>query len=233
MTDGDSGKRAYRPVAVLTSIPPPATSRIDRIASHEFAFDLRTYAVAVAVGRACNEAGLCWYDDPSRDAGRWQFAHCKLRQCISIPIHRTEHAGGVELMAAFIVKQATDFLRTESGVRPRDHRRGEDRPSGPNLRPGRRDSCPGRGASTLPDGGSQHHLLDGGPDRAALHPCHEPAYTDGCFAGPSRPPVRFKWEFIDSRCAQLHDFEWVTRLSAQARPPAAPSFRPGMTPIPD
>ena len=44
--------------------------------------EILTFADALAVGRACDEAGFFWYEDPFRDSGISQHAHRKLRQMI-------------------------------------------------------------------------------------------------------------------------------------------------------
>ena len=77
------------------------------------ACELRTFADALAVGRACDEAGFFWYEDPFRDGGWSQFAHRKLRQFIKTPLLQTEHVRGVEPKADFIVSEATDFVRAD------------------------------------------------------------------------------------------------------------------------
>ena len=43
---------------------------------------LVTFGDAVKVGRACDEAGYFWYEDPFLDMGTSMFAHRKLRQLI-------------------------------------------------------------------------------------------------------------------------------------------------------
>ena len=70
------------------------------------ACELRTFADALAVGRACDEAGFFWYEDPMRDGGWSQHAHKKLRQFIKTPLLQTEHVRGVEPKADFIVNDA-------------------------------------------------------------------------------------------------------------------------------
>ena len=77
------------------------------------ACELRTFADALAVGRACDEAGFFWYEDPFRDGGWSQFAHRKLRQFIRTPLLQTEHVRGLEPKADFIVGEATDFVRAD------------------------------------------------------------------------------------------------------------------------
>lgn len=75
--------------------------------------ELRTFADTLAVGRACDEAGFLWYEDPMRDGGCSQFAHRKLRQIIKTPLLQTEHVRGLEPKADFIVNDSTDFVRAD------------------------------------------------------------------------------------------------------------------------
>ncbi len=42
------------------------------------ACELRTFADALYVGRACDDGGYFWYEDPFRDGGVSQHAHRKL-----------------------------------------------------------------------------------------------------------------------------------------------------------
>lgn len=78
--------------------------------------DLRTFADALAVGYACDDAGFYWYEDPFRDGGVSQAAHRKLRQKIRTPLLITEHVRGLEAKADWIVSESTDFLRADPDV---------------------------------------------------------------------------------------------------------------------
>ena len=77
------------------------------------ACELRTFADALYVGRACDEAGYFWYEDPFRDGGVSAFAHRKLRGMIKTPLLQTEHVRGVEPKADFVLAGGTDFLRVD------------------------------------------------------------------------------------------------------------------------
>jgi glutamate-1-semialdehyde aminotransferase len=74
---------------------------------------LETYADALYVGRACDEAGFFWYEDPYRDAGTSAFAHKRLREQLKTPILQTEHIRGIEPKVDFLLQGGTDFLRGE------------------------------------------------------------------------------------------------------------------------
>ena len=60
------------------------------------ACEYNTFADALKVGRACDEAGFFWFEDPFKDGGISQFAHRKLRQMIKTPLLQCEHVRGVE-----------------------------------------------------------------------------------------------------------------------------------------
>ena len=72
---------------------------------------LRTFGDAIKVGRACDEAGYFWYEDPLADGGISQFAHRKLRELLATPLLLTEHVRGLEARVDFMVNGATDFVR--------------------------------------------------------------------------------------------------------------------------
>jgi L-alanine-DL-glutamate epimerase-like enolase superfamily enzyme len=77
------------------------------------ACEYETFADALRIGRACDEAGFFWYEDPYRDAGTSQHAHRKLRGMIDTPILQTEHVRGLEVKTDFIANEATDFVRAD------------------------------------------------------------------------------------------------------------------------
>ncbi|MFT4945815.1 MAG: L-alanine-DL-glutamate epimerase-like enolase superfamily enzyme [Natronomonas sp.] len=77
------------------------------------ACDLDTWAEARQVGRACDEYGYFWYEDPYRDGGISQHGHRKLRQALDTPILQTEHVRGLEPHTDFVASEATDFVRAD------------------------------------------------------------------------------------------------------------------------
>jgi L-alanine-DL-glutamate epimerase-like enolase superfamily enzyme len=77
------------------------------------ACDLTTWAEALEVGRACDEQGFYWYEDPYRDGGISQHGHRKLRQALDTPLLQTEHIRGLEPHTDFIAAEATDFVRAD------------------------------------------------------------------------------------------------------------------------
>jgi len=76
------------------------------------ACEYETWADALRVGRACDEADFFWLEDPYKDGGVSIFGHRKLRELIKTPILQTEHIFGLEQHVDFIVNGGTDFVRT-------------------------------------------------------------------------------------------------------------------------
>lgn len=74
---------------------------------------LETFAEAYKVGKACDEYGFLWLEDPYRDGGVSAFGHRKLRELINTPLLQTEHIRGVEMHTDFIVADGTDFVRID------------------------------------------------------------------------------------------------------------------------
>ncbi|MFB6106631.1 MAG: enolase C-terminal domain-like protein [Halobacteriaceae archaeon] len=72
-----------------------------------------TWGDALTVGRACDEEGFFWYEDPYRDGGISQHGHRKLRQMLDTPILQTEHVRGLEPHTDFIENESTDFVRAD------------------------------------------------------------------------------------------------------------------------
>ena len=72
---------------------------------------LRTFADALAVGKACDAANFFWLEDPFRDTGVSQSAHRLLRERIATPLLIGEHIRGLENKADFAVSGASDFIR--------------------------------------------------------------------------------------------------------------------------
>ena len=72
-----------------------------------------TFADTLAVGRACDEEGFYWYEDPMRDGGVSLHAHRKLRSMIKTPLLQGEHVHLVEAHADMAAADATDFWRAD------------------------------------------------------------------------------------------------------------------------
>ena len=77
------------------------------------ASQLRTWADALAVGRACDEAKYFWYEDPYRDTGGAVEGHKRLRERLATPLLVGEHVRGIEAKAQFILAGGGDLLHVD------------------------------------------------------------------------------------------------------------------------
>ena len=75
------------------------------------ACEYETFADALRVGRACDEANFFWYEDPFKDGGISCFAQRKLRQMIKTPILMGEHVRSLEPKVDAVIAEATDYMR--------------------------------------------------------------------------------------------------------------------------
>src|ERR671923_1813159 len=74
------------------------------------------YPEALRVGRAIEQLGYYWYEDPLADDDLYNYV--KLKRQLSIPILATEYApGGFTALAPWITARATDFLRGDVAVK--------------------------------------------------------------------------------------------------------------------
>jgi L-alanine-DL-glutamate epimerase-like enolase superfamily enzyme len=78
------------------------------------ACEYNTFADALKVGRACDEANFFWFEDPYKDCGISQHAHRKLRQLMKTPILIGEHVRTLEQQVGLIETEATDFVRIDA-----------------------------------------------------------------------------------------------------------------------
>jgi L-alanine-DL-glutamate epimerase-like enolase superfamily enzyme len=68
------------------------------------------YPDALRVGRAIQEMGYYWFEDPLADEDIYGYA--KLREKLDIPIMATEYpAGGLDTYPIWLTEKATDYLR--------------------------------------------------------------------------------------------------------------------------
>jgi L-alanine-DL-glutamate epimerase-like enolase superfamily enzyme len=74
-----------------------------------------TFADALKVGRACDEAGFFWLEDPYSDGGVTPFSHARLRELIKTPLLQGEKVATVEERLALVLEKATDFVRADLG----------------------------------------------------------------------------------------------------------------------
>jgi len=77
------------------------------------ASQLRTWLDALYVGRACDDAGFLWYEDPYRDTGGAVEGHKRLRERLKTPLLVCEHVRGIEAKAAFILAGGGDLIHVD------------------------------------------------------------------------------------------------------------------------
>ena len=77
------------------------------------ACEYNTWADALKVGRACDEANYFWYEDPYKDGGLSAYAHKKLKSFIKTPILLGEHVRGIELRVDQLIAEGTDYVRAD------------------------------------------------------------------------------------------------------------------------
>ena len=80
---------------------------------YDAASELQTFADAIFVGRACDEAGYLWYEDPFMDGGWSPHAARQLKEHVRTPLMLTEHVRGLESKAVWIAERATDYMRVD------------------------------------------------------------------------------------------------------------------------
>ncbi|ERG89285.1 MAG: L-alanine-DL-glutamate epimerase related enzymes of enolase superfamily [halophilic archaeon J07HX5] len=107
----DDRRSVEREIATIHAVGERVGDRMDLMTDP--ACELETFGDALRVGRACDEQGFFWYEDPYRDGGISQHAHRKLRQQIETPLLQTEHIRGLEPHTDFIENEATDFVRAD------------------------------------------------------------------------------------------------------------------------
>jgi L-alanine-DL-glutamate epimerase-like enolase superfamily enzyme len=108
---GDARRDLDREIAAVHAVGEAVGSEMDLM--HDPACELETFADALQLGRALDEEGFYWYEDPFRDGGISGHAHRNLREKLDTPILQTEHVRGLELKSDFVAGESTDFLRAD------------------------------------------------------------------------------------------------------------------------
>jgi L-alanine-DL-glutamate epimerase-like enolase superfamily enzyme len=178
---------------------------------------LPTLGDALQLGRACDEVGAYWLEDPMRDNS--PFGHRVLREKIKTPLLLTEMVRGLEMRAQVALDGGTDFLRADpeldmgiTGVMKTAHFAEaigmdvEVHASGPAQR-----HCMGAIRNTNYYELGLLHPVHG---NAALPPIYGPGYvenasavgSDGCVGIPEGPGlgVEYDWEFIMGHRLNTH-----------------------------
>ena len=74
------------------------------------------YVKALEVGRALEDIGFYWFEDPPTEDDLYNYV--KLKQNLSIPIMATEMpSGGPTAYAPWVLARATDFLRGDVALK--------------------------------------------------------------------------------------------------------------------
>ena len=105
--DGDRRREADNLLGVRAAVGADMALMIDPLCQ------LRTFADALYVGRACDEADYFWLEDPFRDGGVSAPAHRRLREKIKTPLLVSEHVRGLEQKAAFVLAGGTDMIHVD------------------------------------------------------------------------------------------------------------------------
>ncbi len=183
------------------------------------ACQLRTWNDALAVGRACDEIGAFWYEDPYRDAAVALEGHRRLRERLQTPLLITEHVRTLEQKAAFLVGGGCDMIHADpeydlgiTGVMKIAHL---SEAFGLDLQV---HAC-GPAQRAVISALRNTHLYElalMGPGMANLIPPVYDAYgdqpeavgADGCVPVPAGPGlgVTYDWDFITANTTSAHDF---------------------------
>lgn len=107
----DESRDIDREIATARAVSERVGSEMDLMLDP--ACEYETYADAFKVGRALDEEGFFWYEDPYRDGGISQHAHQRLCEELDTPVLQTEHIRGLELHTDFIANGATNFVRAD------------------------------------------------------------------------------------------------------------------------
>jgi len=105
--EGDARKEARNLLGVRARVGDEMYLMIDP------ACQLRTFLDALYVGRACDEAGYFWYEDPYRDTGIAAMGHQRLREKLDTPILVSEHVRGLEQKANFLLAGGCDMIHAD------------------------------------------------------------------------------------------------------------------------
>jgi L-alanine-DL-glutamate epimerase-like enolase superfamily enzyme len=213
--DGNAREEAENVLHVARAVGDRMTLMLDP------ACELRTFADALYVGRACDEGGYFWYEDPFRDGGTSAFAHKRLREKIKTPLLQTEHVRGVEPKADFVINGGTDFLRVDPEY---------DMGITGSLKIAHLAEALGLDCEIHASGPAHRHLMAAmrnsnfyevalvGPDCPnAIPPVYACGYSDqlDCVGSDGMVPVpdgpglgvRYDWDYIAKHRTNLHVFE--------------------------
>ena len=98
-------------IAIMTAVRERVGNRMRLMTDP--ASSLPSFLDAVEVGRACDDLGFFWYEDPYRDSSSSAFAHKRLRDFIKTPLLVSEHIRGLEQKADFVLAGGTDIIHID------------------------------------------------------------------------------------------------------------------------
>lgn len=98
-----------REIAAVEAVARRVGSKMDLMLDPGCSYD--TFADTLKIGRALDEAGYYWYEDPMKDGGISAFGHRKLRQLIKTPLLQCEYLRMLEPHVDFTIADGTDLLR--------------------------------------------------------------------------------------------------------------------------
>ena len=137
---------------------------------------LRTFADAVAVGRACDEANYLWLEDPFQDTGVSQSAHRLLRERSDAAAARRAHPRPRE-QGRLRGLRRDRFRPGQPRLRHGDHRRAQGRPHGRVAGARRRGPFDRARAPALRRRVPQHQFLRGRARRPQIGHVQAGVYT--------------------------------------------------------
>ena len=105
--DGDVKKE----IAIMTTVREQVGA--DMKLMTDPASTLGSFMDAIEVGRACDDLGFYWYEDPYRDASSSAVAHKRMRDFIKTPLLIAEHIRGFEQKADFVLAGGTDIMHID------------------------------------------------------------------------------------------------------------------------
>lgn len=181
---------------------------------------LPTLSDALKLGRACDDVGAFWWEDPLR--GDAAHAHRILRERVQTPLLITEFVRGLDLRVSLAVAGATDLLRADPEL---------DMGITGVMKTARAAEALGIDLEVHAAGPAQRHcmasirntsyyelgLLDPKLGNPLMPPVYADGYTedlsaigrDGCVAVPTGPGlgVTYDWDWIKHHQVAVHEIK--------------------------